>query len=410
MRLSAISLQQINGTTRFLRNSMAALDYNPASAASADAQTLMLQHESRQDPPSIHPQAVTLAFEAQQWPELVKKIASPDNVIVNKALVVALSYLPQPLEVAKASKAGVFDALTGQAVSSDSQIRTKVAGCLRMLLGDRAVGHSAAAEHSHCLEAVKGLSCDPDEATRLISYEAIHNLSLSFGGAAALVSAGFVPHLVERITAEERCDAHRQLTAALARCVNAHGQQGVKAALDGDCVRVCTAQLQQQAKASTPDEAVMSGCASVLMYAAVPPTGKQQLIEQGTIPVLLAVLQHSAVRSSAPIAAACGALMNVLINDDAKRETIKCGAEPVLTRLQDAVQAYKQAGSDMAVVLNALRALAALAAHPTGRQLALQGGLLSLIDEHIIPAAKTASNSTMERLAAKTRAVVDWRP
>jgi len=389
---------------------MAASDYNPASAACADSHTLVTQHESRQNPPDIHPQAVNLAFEAQQWPELVKQISSPDDVIVSKALVVALRYLPQPLEVSKATKAGLFDAIADQAINSDAAIREQVSNCLRLSLNDRAVGHKAAAAHSSCLKAVKGLSCDAQDASRLAAYEAVHNLSMSFDGASLLSRAGFVPHLVERITAETRDDMHSHLTAALARCVNAHGQQGVAAALDGACVQVCTQLLQKQLGRDAPSPPVVCGCATALMYTAVPPAGKRQLIEQGSIAALMCILTHASTTDAPAAAAACGALMNVLVDDDAKREALSIGAEPLLDSLRSAVHEYAASGAHMGTVLNALRALATLAAHPGGRQIVLEGALLQLIDDDIVPAAKARGNSTLERLAGKTRAVVAWRP
>ena len=389
---------------------MAALEYNPASAACADSQTLVAIHESRQDPPHIHPQAVTLAFEAQQWPELVKQISSADNVIVNKALVVALRYLPQPLEVSKAVKAGVFDALAQQAINSDATIREHVSNCLRLLLSDRAVGHSAAASHAVGLQAVKGLSCDKNDATRAAAYQAMHCLSMSFDGASHLASSGFVPHLVERITSETHDEMHAQLTAALARCVNAHGQKGVAAALDGDCVLVCTKLLQSQLEQASPSAAVLAGAASTLMYAAVPAAGKAQLIEQGSIAVLLAVLTHAGVSEAGTVAAACGALMNVAVDDAGKRETLSIGAQPLLDCLKAAAGVYEATGSQVGVVLNAMGALSVLTAHPDGRALSKQGGLLQLNDTCIIPAAEKRQHSTLLRLASKARGTVDWHP
>jgi hypothetical protein len=391
---------------------MAALDYNPASAASASSQTLLIQHESKQDPRLIHPQSVTLAFEAQQWPELCKQIIHSDNVIAAKALFVALTYLPQPLEVSKAIKAGLLINLGKQSANAEPTIRSRVADCFRFIMADRANGHKAAASLPPSIEAVKSLSCDESPTTRSSAYQAVLNMSFSFEGASALVKSGIVPHLVARIGEEVSSDMHSPMTAALARCTNAHGQHGINDALSASCVRCCTELLSSElCKGDAAcNQAVLAGSASVLMYTAVPHQGKRQLIEQGSIKVLMSVLAAKWVTSAAALAACAGGLMHVLIDDDAKRECLELGAECILTRLEQAVHIFQAKGESTAVVLNALRAATTLSAHPEGRQLCKAFGLVALIDNELLPAAVAAKNSTLECLVIKTRGVLCWKP
>ena len=202
------------------------------------------------------------------------------------------------------------------------------------------------------------------------------------------------------------------ILATLSKCVNAHGQQGAADALAGSCVEVSTRLLQKHVAAGDSTHAgVVAGCASTLMYAAVAKEGKEQVIRAGAIPHLLAVLDGSVVQIEHPAAAAAaGAIMNVCIEDDGKRGVLQEGIEPLLDALFSAAAAYARDGSLLSLLLNSLRAVGTLAAHPAARSAALEAGLLPLIDEVILPSAEASGQEVLARLVGKTRGVVDWKP
>lgn len=391
---------------------MAAAASNPASAAAPEPTVLLYLHESREDPPERHPQCVSLAFEAQQFPVLVEKyLLHSDPVVVSKALKICLTHLPQPMNVAKALAAGILKPLAEQSAHAESSIRGLVSGCLHKLCGDRAGGAPAVSTDEGILSALKALCKDDAASTRGHAYEAILGVASTFSGATGLVKAGFVPHLVARAAAEHDTSLLGTILAALVKCVNAHGQEGVLAALDGDCVAVVTKLLAGQLSGSeSVDTCIVRGAAGTLMWAAVPQDGKRQLIEAGALPLLLHALSGELVPSDSARAAAAGALMNAVVDDAGKRVVLDEGIQPLLDALQSSAQAYGDCGQQLSLLLNTLRAVATLAAHPLGRRAALDAGVLHTVDTLITPAAKEANQATLERLAGQTRKVLDWSP
>lgn len=343
------------------------------------------RHRNRENPAPYPVEKVTLAFGNLAQPVLVKKMQSDDVRIVRNALGAVCRLFKVPLNVVKSVKAGGVRVLTKLAQDADLLVRQRSTKALELMCN--CSNGKAAVVKENVLPDLAAVLDDDDVEVRRNIFSAFVNLSANVDGAEALVECGYVKLLVGK--AGNDADEAVQVMAlvVLNKCTNVIGGRGLSDSLAHGAARCCIALLAH--KSAEVRHLAALNIASL----AFSPEGKVQAIRGDGVPTLLELMRDGDDRVRASAAAA---MMGIVTDDSGKEAVIEEGVESLVTCLMD---------STTLVVLNTLKCVSTVAAHPKARKL--------LNDADVVPLIQTIYDDGIGALrpSAKTAiAAVTWTP
>lgn len=167
--------------------------------------------------------------------------------------------------------------------------------------------------------------------------------------------------------------------------------------MEGNAIAVCN-KLTTHIKPEVREAAAK--CLAQIVFA---PAGKLRAIEQDAVPVLIGLCDDTYPRV---LAQAAGALMGIAIADEGKQAIVDHGFLPLLNLLTH--------GQPM-VVVNTIRAISSVAAHPKGREVALANGAVGMLeaiseDEASCCHFDSLLSRSLAPAADKALRVLKWTP
>ncbi|CAL8093199.1 unnamed protein product [Calicophoron daubneyi] len=331
-------------------------------------------------PPIIDETKAYLAFGKGAIKKLNRELKSEKGLIREKAAKALTDYLHDHEHIAEAVHEGVTNSL--KFLLSDSRIscRAYAAECL-MIMCQHALGRKAVVENGVLYEFYDLLKRSQTDTVRMNTHQALELISRIPTGAKAIAQAGFFPLLVE-LAQYEITPIKIYILETLKHCIN----MDTKRALDAGGIQIFTDLLYDFS------EDVRSMAADNIYRLCILARGKQEVLEEQTIPDLVALLQDE---SNEVKASAAAALSVICTTNHGRYAALNCGAIPSLLELLD--------NENSRVRVNVLKAITSLSETPEGRSILLDH--LDMIKPH-----ENDKNANVSKHAKTAVSVITWKP
>ncbi|XP_053557971.1 radial spoke head 14 homolog [Bombina bombina] len=330
-------------------------------------------------PPNIDHTKASVAFGERALPKLNEELKDPELITRQRSLMALCDLVHDPENVYKALRLGFLEGLKNLLYDEDGTVRQKTTEVL-YIMARHSMGREGILK-SDIIPALSRLLDDPVAVCRKNMHQTFEMVSELPAGAAALVDADLVPHLVEKLNSELE-EIQELILDTLYYCLKADTAQ----ALNSGAVFVLKDKLNHKSVG------IRRKAACALMGISVPLTGKDKVCQEDVVPLLVHLLEDSdtMVRANA-----AGALMNVTVTTQGKYAALGCGAIPkLLALLGDGCSKVR---------LNCLKALTTLSEAPEGRKVLLQN--VNQIQGYV-----EDPSEAVRRAAAIAVRVIQWKP
>ncbi|CAL8093196.1 unnamed protein product [Calicophoron daubneyi] len=341
---------------------------------------MALARISLEPPPNIDPTKATLAYDGLAIIRLNRELRDDALLTRQRAVRTLTDYLHNHEHIAEAINEGVVSTLNYLLSDPDVHCRAYTTECFTILcqheLGRNAVvSDNVLQSFSSLLRQIQA------DIVRLNIHKAIKLVTSSPIGARTAVDEGFIELLTD--CARDEVDEIRVLILdTLHHCLGVD----TAACLDTGGVKLFTQLLYH------PNEEVRSRAAQNILRLCVNPRGKQQALDEETVPALVKLLndKYSTVKATA-----AGALALICTTTHGRYTTLNCGAIPYLLKLVD--------HEDSRVRVDALKVISCLSEMPEGRRILLDH--LDVIRPHEVD-----ENAAVRKHARIAVSVITWKP
>ncbi|KAI4896022.1 hypothetical protein NFI96_011277 [Prochilodus magdalenae] len=330
-------------------------------------------------PPLVDPTQAPVAFGQRALPRLAAELQDEERSVRQRALAALRDLIRDPERAYEAIRHGCLERLKVLLKDEDASVRTATTEVLHLL-----AAHSVGREAFLRLDMVGALSellDEPVDACRKNVHRTLRMMAELPAGVVCMVSLGLVPRLVMKVAGEPE-DIRELALSTLSCCVRVDALS----ALISNGVRVLREQLAH------PSTDIRRAAASAMLAISVPLEGKVKVCEEEVLPVAVRLLSDADPGVSAN---AAGIIMNTAVITRGKFQALEAG---VLSPLLCLVES-----EDLAVCVNALRALTCLAEAPRARTQLLQ---------HLpqLQARLHHPEPIIQRASATAIQVISWTP
>ncbi|MEE6504221.1 hypothetical protein FKM82_005103 [Ascaphus truei] len=330
-------------------------------------------------PPNIDPTKASIAFGERALPKLNEELQDPELLTRQRALMALCDLVHDPENIYQAVSLGFLESLKHLLYDEDSAVRQKTTEVF-CIMATHSVGREGILR-SEVVIPLSRLLDDPADICRRNTHRTFAMLSELPGGAAALVDADLVTHLVHKLESELE-EIQELILDTLHFCLQADASQ----ALSAGAISVLKEKL------SHPSVAIRRKGAYALMEMCVPLAGKDSVCQEEVVPLMVQLLEDNDAQVRAN---AAGALMNVTITTRGKHAALNSGAiAKLLALLTDRLSRVR---------LNCLKALTNLSESPEGRCVLLQ-------EVSLIEACLKDPSEAVRRASAIAVRVIRWKP
>ncbi|EGW02533.1 radial spoke head 14 homolog [Cricetulus griseus] len=330
-------------------------------------------------PPDIDPTKAAIAYGCRALPKLNEELQSEVLLTRQKALVALCDLMHDPEHVYEAIHIGCLESLKVLLKDEDNLVRIKTTEVLH-IMATHNIGRTGLLEKGVIL-ALALLLSDHQKVCRENLHQAYKHVAQTPEGARGITSSGLIPWLVNKLNAEEE---HIQeiILDTLAPCL----QEDATQALESQAVPYFKKKLLND------NPRIRSKAARALIAISIPLEGKNQVWQNGVIPILVDLLSDVDEEVQAN---AAGALMHATVTTEGKYAALDASAiNPLLELL---------CSSPIKVCLNAAKALTMLAEAPEGRK---------LLSSHVstFRVLLMHENEAIRRAAQVAIKVIEWKP
>ncbi|KAF5402754.1 hypothetical protein PHET_03647 [Paragonimus heterotremus] len=341
---------------------------------------MALARISLEPPPHIDPTKATLAYGRLAIKRLNRELRDTVLLTRQRAVKALCDYLHDHEHISEAINEGVFVSLNELLTDPDVSCRAYATECF-VVLCQHELGWVTFLEHNILKSFLNLIRLTEVDIVRLNAQKAIELLTTSPAGALATVENGYIPLLID--CARDEVDEIKIVVLdTLNHCLSLDTDKGL---MSGG-MKLFTQLLAHSSKE------VRSRAAQNILRLCVNPIGKQEALDNETIPALVALLTDDCEKVKASVT---GALSFICTTNHGRYTTLNAGAIPHLLHLVD--------HETSRVRVNALKVITCLSETPEGRRI-----LLDHLD--VIAPHQTDVNAAVAKHAKIAVSVITWKP
>jgi hypothetical protein len=294
---------------------------------------------------------VNEAFGVENWPHLLHMLGEGDITLKRRVLSAMAEVFKLPKDLAMCIKHGVLALIEQGVLDVEPEIAELSARVLSVMM-EASVGRAAFMESEFAIHMLPVFAAAAHHRTAQHLYDALLSVARSFLGAQLLTQSGYLVVIVDHLKRSSfRGELRVRSLQLFKRVVNDGNEVTAIKAIDLTGVELCAHHVYDANAALR-----VAACDAIAALACVD-RAKKIAVDHGVVKKLCTLLTDAQWHVAA---ASAGALMNLGVHDDAKRQVV---ASDALSNINQLLQSPKYL-----LQLNAVKLVTVLASYPPARR------------------------------------------